>query len=472
MSIVDRLLVAVVLVSALWWACSRHRRPAALQRLSAVAPALAAATAIFDDGPRWQMVPWQALTVGIGLAAALRHWRPGRSRRAVRVAGRGALGFGVIAAALALSTAFVPQLPTPSGPHRVASQIFRWTDSSRAETLTADPADRRQVIAQAWYPTETARGRPVPYFEAQHELPGSVGGLPSFMYAAFGEVDTHATFEAPISPAQRTWPVLLFSPGLGVPREQYTSLTTELASRGFVVIALSAPYESAPTVLAGGRVVGQTVHPDVMGPPPHPELQRLIDMRAADASFVLDRLAALAPANRHSPLAGHLDLRHVGIVGHSLGGATAVQVMAADPRFKVGVNLDGKLFGTQPDARLHQPLLWMQSDDDARTQEYTHGRDRLLAGLRAGGDVITLRGSAHMSFSDAPSYWTPAGRHLFGNAAGTGSLALADSTKTTADAIAAFAGPALGIASAPTMPHVLAQHPSLHAERLVAATDA
>lgn len=81
-------------------------------------------------------------------------------------------------------------------------------------------------------------------------------------------------------------------------------------------------------------LVGQTVHPDVMEPPPHPELQRLIDMRAADPSFVLDRLAALADTHPGSPLAGHVDLRHVGIVGHSLGGATAVQVMAADSRFK------------------------------------------------------------------------------------------------------------------------------------------
>jgi predicted dienelactone hydrolase len=468
MSLLDRLIVVVVLVSALWWACSRNRRPAALQRLSAAAPALAAATVIFD-GPRWQMVPWQALAIGVALAAAVRQWRPGRSRRALRVVGRGALGLGVLVGALALLTAFVPQLPKPSGSHRVASQIFRWTDSSRPETLTSDPADHRQVIAQAWYPTDTAGGRAVPYFEAQDQLPGSVAGLPSFMYAAFGEIDTHAKFDAPISRAQRAWPVLVFSPGLGVPREQYTSLCTELASRGYVVVALSAPYESAPTVLAGGRVVGQTVHPDVMGPPPHPELQRLIDIRAADASFVLDQLAALPAADPSSPLAAHLDLRHVGIVGHSLGGATAVQVMAADRRFKVGVNLDGKLFGRQPDARLHQPLLWMQSDD-ARTQEYTQGRDRLLAGLRGGGDVVTVGGSVHMSFSDAPSYWTATGRHLLGNAAGTGSVALADMTRTTADAIAAFAAPALGIASAQTMPHVLAEHASLHAERVVAAT--
>jgi dienelactone hydrolase len=470
MSLLDRLLIAAILVSAIWWACSRHRQTSVLQRLSALALALAAGTAIFD-GPRWQMVPWQALAVGVGVAAALRHWRPGRSRRAVRVVGRSALGVGVLAGAVALLTAFVPQLPRPTGSHRVASEIFRWSDRSRPETLTSDPADHRQVIAQAWYPTDTAGGRPVPYFEAQDKLPGSVAGLPSFMYASFGEIDTHGTFDAPISRAQRTWPVLVFSPGLGVPREEYTSLSTELASRGFIVIALSAPYESAPTVLADGRVVGQTVHPDVMGPPPHPELQRLIDMRAADASFVLDRLAALAAEDRRSPLAGHLDLRHVGIVGHSLGGATAVQVLAADSRFKVGVNLDGKLFGTQPDARLRQPLLWMQSDG-ARTQEYTQGRDRLLAGLRGGGDVVTVKGSVHMSFSDAPSYWTPAGRHLLGQAAGSGSVALADMTRTTADAIGAFAGPALGIASASTMTNVLAEHTSLHADRLVAATGA
>jgi predicted dienelactone hydrolase len=203
-----------------------------------------------------------------------------------------------------------------------------------------------------------------------------------------------------------------------------------------------------------------------MGPPPHPELQRLIDIRAADARFVLDQLTALARAHSSSPLAAHLDLRHVGILGHSMGGATAVQVLAADPRFKVGVNLDGKLFGSQPDERLRQPLLWMQSDE-AKQQEYTQGRDRLLGGLRAGGDVLTVRGSVHMSFSDMPSYWTAAGRRLLGTAAG--SISLADMATTTADAISAFVAPALGAASAPAMPHVLAEHESLHAERLVAA---
>src|SRR3954447_2708076 len=117
MSLPDRLLVAAVLISALWWACSRHRQPAALQRLSAVALVLAAATVIFDGGPRWQLVLWQGLAVGVALAAALRYWRRGRSRRAVRILGRGALAVGVFLGAMALMTAVVPQLPKPSGSH-------------------------------------------------------------------------------------------------------------------------------------------------------------------------------------------------------------------------------------------------------------------------------------------------------------------------------------------------------------------
>src|SRR5205814_1227856 len=216
--------------------------------------------------------------------------------------------------------------------------------------------------------------------------------------ASFGRVATHATAATSVSGARRTWPVLFLSPGLSVPREEYTALCAELASRGYVVVALSVPFESSVSVLAGGRVVGQTTHPEVMGPPPHRALERLIGIRAADSRFVLDRLSRLAQLEPGSPLAGHLDLQHVGIVGHSIGGATAVQVMASDPRFKVGVDLDGKLFGTEPDARLKRPFLWIQAGDK-KPAEYRNGQDRFLA--HQGGDratLLTIPRSVHMSF--------------------------------------------------------------------------
>jgi len=466
MSIFDRLLIATVVVAGTWWALSRLRRPDDLQRLSLVVLLLTASTVVFD-GPRWQMAPWQVLGVVVAAAAALRHWRPGCSRRRQRVIGRGALGIVGVIGGVVLLTTFVPSLPTPTGPHHVGSEIFRWTDKTRPETLTADPSDHRQVVAQAWYPTDATTGRAVPYFEAQHKLPSTIAGLPAFMFASFGAVDTHATLGSPVSASRPTWPVLVFSPGLSIPRELYSALCADLASRGYVVIALSTPYESAPTVLADGRVVGQTAHPDVMGPPPHPELQRLIDIRVADTSFVLDRLAALRRTEAGSPLAGHLDLHHVGIVGHSLGGATAVQAMASDPRFKVGVNLDGKLFGTQPNARLKQPLLWVQSGG-AQTDEYTRGRDQLLGGLRGGGTLVRIRGAVHMGFSDSPSYWTAAGRSLLGSTTGSGTISAADMTSMTADTISAFVGPVLGAGTAPSIDKALGRDSSIHAERRIA----
>jgi dienelactone hydrolase len=457
----DWLLVIDGFVAASWWALSRHRQPDALQVLSLGALLRAIATFALN-GTQWQLVPWQVLAVSVAAAAAFRRWRPGHSRRWRRATGRVVLVVGLALGGLALLTAFVPALPEPSGPHSVGSEIFRWTDNQRPETLTANPSDHRQVIAQAWYPTDTSTGRAVPYFEGQRHLPGSISGLPSFMFASFGRVATHATLGTAITRAQQTWPVLLLSPGLSVPREQYTALSADLASRGYVVIAVSAPYESAVTVLAGGHVVGQTTHPDVMGPPPHPAIQRLINIRAADASFVLDQLQRLTQLDPRSPLAGHLDLQHVGIIGRSIGGATAVQVIATDPRFKVAVNLDGKLFGSQSAAHLNRPLLWIQSDGP-QTMVYTQGRDRLLSRLRDGGSLETILGSVHTGFTDAPAYLTALGRSVVGPATGIGSISLADMTSMTGDTISAFVGPALGVNNEPRMP----LHPTVRMDRLI-----
>lgn len=461
---VHSLMLVVSLTAGLWWALSRQRRPAVLEALSVGALVLAGVT-LAVEGVRWQLVPWLFLALGVAAAAALRRWRPGRSRRWRRVVGRVALTLGLLVGGLALLTALVPSLPKPSGPHRVGSAVFRWTDQTRAETLTPASNDRRQVVVQAWYPTDAVNGDAVPYFEAQGRLP-AIGGLPSWMYSSFGSVKTHALQSPRVSTERSTWPVVLFSPGLSMPREQYTALVSDLASRGYVVFAVSYPYESAVSVLAGGQVVGQTVHPDVMGPPPHPAIQRLIDIRSADSSFVLDQLTHLAQLDPASPLVGRLDLSHVGFVGHSLGGATAVQTLASDSRFNVGVNLDGKLFGAERTVRLRQPFLWIQSDA-AQTDEYVQGRDSFFSGLRGGGALVTIEDSVHMSFTDAPAYTTSLGRSLL--ASTVGSVSVADMTMMTGDAISAFISPALGGRNGRSLDQVLAGHPAVHSERRVAA---
>ena len=173
---ISTVMVVVALAAGLWWGFARGRRPALLELFSVAAlavggchargrgPALAACSVAGSrSGGRGCR---RASTLAAGSLAPLAEG--GRA---------GVLVVGLALGGLALLTALVPTLPKPSGPHSVGSVVFRWTDDKRSETFTADPSDRRQVVAQAWYPTDTTTGKAVPYFEAQGRLPSSIDGL-------------------------------------------------------------------------------------------------------------------------------------------------------------------------------------------------------------------------------------------------------------------------------------------------------
>src|ERR671939_211156 len=445
-------------VAAAWWAVARSRLPVALGALSLVALGLAAVT-LLAQGLHWQLVPWQLVATACAAAAALHWWRPGHSRRWHRVLGRLGLLTGLTLGGAGLLFVAVPVLPRPSGPHLVGSVVFRWTDAQRPETFATTAGARRQVVAQAWYPTETP-GPPVRYFEAQGRLPAWVDPYPGWFYGDFDQVDTHASASPPVSTERPAWPVLVFLPGWGSPREQYSSLCADLASRGYVVVALSHPYESAVSVLASGQVVGQSGNASLFGA----SMADMSDIRAADSSFVLDQLMDLARIEPTSPLAGHLDLQHVGMIGHSLGGATAVQVISTDARFGVGVNIDGTLPDTLARASLDRPFLWLQSDGQHQ-DHYLQVRDELMGGLKQGGEVIVVAGSVHQSFTDTQSYFSAMGRGLVGD--GARPEAVDDITWRTSDVIAAFVAPYLGGPAGPSLDQVLARHPSVREERHV-----
>jgi dienelactone hydrolase len=302
-----------------------------------------------------------------------------------------------------------------------------------------------------------------PYFEERGELP-EMGGIPEFVFSSnFKGVVTHGIVSAPVSDAKGRWPVLIFSPALEVPREMYTALCTQVASRGYVVMALNSTYESAVTTLANGEVV-ESAFPSNQS---EQQLYELTKTRAADASFVLDQLERLGAVAPRSPLVGHLDLAHVGMLGHSIGGASTIQALAEDPRFLVGINLNGSLWGSQPKERLERPLLWIESGERPGPDE-KKTREELLSGLKAGGTLLAITHSLHMSFSDEPSYVTSLGRAIWGGRGGMGRRSLATMTTLTSDLIAAFAGPHLGVGGGPTVAQVVAAHGALEVQREVA----
>lgn len=250
--------------------------------------------------------------------------------------------------------------------------------------------------------------------------PGNYGVPPGT--ADWAATRTHAYVDAPAVRGPR--PVVLYSPGVADPRTWNTALVEQLASVGYVVVAVDHTYESSAVEFPGHRIA-RTVLPERLAEAERDgtivQLQKqVVAVRVADTRFVLDGLRALHTGrtpdaeHRRPPrnLAGALDLRRIGMLGASGGGFAAAQAMYEDPRIAAGVDMDGTLgFGDDPahldlspvaKSGLHRPFLLMGSGgpggSDHRTESswrafWAHGR-----GWRAD---LTLARSRHGSYTDA-----------------------------------------------------------------------
>jgi predicted dienelactone hydrolase len=179
-------------------------------------------------------------------------------------------------------------------------------------------------------------------------------------------------------------------------------------------------------VFPDGRIVTRSdkgTIPDNATPSQAEQLgNSLITVWVKDVIFVMDRLETVN-ASSASPFYQHLDLGHIGVFGHSFGGATAIIVCQQDPRCKAGANLDGTPFGSGKNAPLPVPFLLMSED-------YSDGCDqncaefRQTASLGQPGTVydLSIKGARHFNFSDLPLRQVPAVRPLFRVAGLIGSI--------------------------------------------------
>ncbi|MEU4563233.1 hypothetical protein AB0F72_33050 [Actinoplanes sp. NPDC023936] len=334
------------------------------------------------------------------------------------------LGGGVAAWALP-----VPTFPELSGPSQVGTTVLQWTDPTRDEPATRDAADHRTVVVQLWYPAQGVAGdagRAQYLGRTRREadvVAGAVAGYlgaPGFLLDGPTRARTHAVAGA--APADGRFPVVLFSPGLGGVRTQNTAWAEDLASRGYVVAGVDHPYDSAAVVLADGR----TVKTRIAATGDRAEGERLrtawTAVRAADLSFVLTRLGRLDQGE----LAGRIDIGRAAATGHSIGGAAAMQAAAQDPRFTAVINMDGGLNPGQ--GPLRQPVLALTHEvRDQADADFVAKVDTVLDRGGATSYQLSVPGSAHLTFTDAPLYLPPVPA-LVGSLGGSGSVRMTEAT--------------------------------------------
>lgn len=326
-------------------------------------------------------------------------------------------------------------LPAPTGPYRVGRVTVEWTDRSRMEPLAEDRGYRTLPV-DIWYPADASSGPPAPYLDiaAFERAIGAAGTrrqlAPAYDVIKDGRAQTHAVAAAPFTRAINRAPVIIFSPGGGMVREVYAAQLSDLASHGFIVTAITHPYDGIVTVYRDGH----TVKYDAKRWPQTPDFPgtwslNQLDWHARDIRFVLDQLveANRAPAPT-LPFAGHLDLTRVGALGHSFGGVAAAKACQTDQRISACLNEDG-LAGKQPfDVNgghwsKHQRYMLIQiagetgppPDEELTKMHLTRAQatDTLArldrdhdAALRLPGgsyEVVMNRSkAAHMDFTDLP----------------------------------------------------------------------
>jgi hypothetical protein len=269
-----------------------------------------------------------------------------------------------------------PQLPAPTGPLHVDSRSLYLKDTSRADPWRPD-VPYRELMASVWYPTGDSAGTPAPYMSAAVST-AAVGS------DVLSGVRTNSLADATPLPGRR--PLVLLSPGAGVPRFVLSTLAEDLASRGYVGAAVDHTYEAAVD-FPDGRTTSCMLCPGQGS-------ATVVQGRVLDLRFVLSSL--LAPGTGLP-----IDPAHVVAMGHGVGGAAAVDLLSVDPRVDGAADLDGQFYTDPPTPPVDRPVLLMSaqwSTADGVPSPNWMQRWSALSGWKR---WLSVPSEGHLSFTDA-----------------------------------------------------------------------
>ena len=273
-----------------------------------------------------------------------------------------------------------PSLPQPSGKYPVGT-IEMWSGS---ESILV------------WYPASKA-GKPAEYASAEtvHKLSdSSYYGQSADTIGSWAKVQNHASSDAQTRLGR--WPLIVFLPGQGVVAFQYSAIAEELASHGYIVAVVDYFSPDAPA---------RTYKED--------------DADAAADDMARIALAAVKTMKSQPRWAQAMRFDQIAAAGHSIGGAAALALPRLDESFRASVDMDGAPFGESvkgvvaPALVLRSKPIYSDADLEKRGRTRDQWRKMGEEAAKVWNDltsksngvvlrILSVRGTGHFSFSDAP----------------------------------------------------------------------
>lgn len=240
-----------------------------------------------------------------------------------------------------------------------------------------------------------------------------------------------------------TFPLILFSHGAFGYYQSNSSTYLELASHGYVVASLDHPHHAFFSKDTDGKVVivdqgviqgaVDVTNGVITGREAYDLTHEWLDLRVEDQNFVLDTIEEakdrrvlsdgwyLGKASEPEVLAilSIMDTERIGLMGHSLGGATSVAVGRQRDDIDAVIDIDGTMFGEETayndgdiqyeDSPYPIPVLEFQNESSHNevvkmlNDGYSYS-NAILMEHAVDGRTVMIHGTEHMDYTDLPLF--------------------------------------------------------------------
>lgn len=222
------------------------------------------------------------------------------------------------------------EFPSLTGLHSVGYKNLEFTDEGRDNPY--NQGHSRKIKVTVYYPSDDAPNLE-PYGDEevvfwQTELKGPLESkeiTPEEFESITQELKVLKVFKSKdATPSTGPFPVILFEHGFGVTAGSYQRMVLELVSHGYIVIAPGHPNIATTVIFEDGTTAFLKAGRDAL----------LFETAFLDTQFILRQIDAIASTTPS------MDLTKIGMIGHSLGGATTIRTTRIHPRIKAGISLD------------------------------------------------------------------------------------------------------------------------------------
>ena len=305
----------------------------------------------------------------------------------------------------------IKDIKQTTGLYSVGTKRMVWVDSTRTNWFIDGYGEHRKLMTQIWYPADnTTLLRKSKYIDNKKALTHTIRlqgyDIPEILTNQMGSINCNSWENAePL--LGTTYPVIIFSHGHGGLRTQNTNQVEELASHGYIVIAVDHTFDAGFVEFPNGEIIYSLTA--------RPHDQPLVESsetfytrfgyRVDDINFIINQIDLFNEYD--SKIFSIMDKNNIGVFGHSFGGLTSFYAGYHNDRIKSCFALDG-WFLPLPDTLMVQdikkPIMHLGQNNKGPTQFWKDGNfQKMEIFMKKNSSlsiIIDIPGSYHYDYSD------------------------------------------------------------------------